>query len=175
MTGYQGVKAWREKQPNIKQIRAVEGRKWRAAHPAVAREIKQRYREKHIKELRPREAEQARQRRAADPEGDLRRRRAFQKRKSDKQVTVAGRPKPDVCEICGELHIRIVFDHCHRRGHFRGWICDRCNRVLGLVKDSAELLSMLSHYLIQDALNGPSAAESAVSDPEREHHKDVTL
>ena len=42
---------------------------------------------------------------------------------------------------------RIVFDHCHQSNSFRGWICDRCNKVLGLVKDSVELLNKMGTYL----------------------------
>jgi hypothetical protein len=62
-------------------------------------------------------------------------------------LQLAGREKPEFCEICNENKFRIVFDHCHELGHFRGWICDRCNRVLGIVKDSVELLGKLSTYL----------------------------
>jgi len=59
---------------------------------------------------------------------------------------LAIRPKPDFCDICGEGG-RIVFDHCHKRGHFRGWICDRCNRALGAAGDNIRLLRMLVAYL----------------------------
>jgi len=40
-----------------------------------------------------------------------------------------------------------VFDHCHDKGHFRGWICDRCNKTLGLVYDDIDLLKKLISYL----------------------------
>lgn len=69
------------------------------------------------------------------------------KRASDKRVALAGRPKPDACEVCAEPGRRIVFDHCHANGQFRGWICDRCNKTLGMVKDSPRLLIMLAEYL----------------------------
>lgn len=64
-------------------------------------------------------------------------------------LKAAGRPKPEVCEVCGGNHHRpgIFFDHCHSTGIFRGWICDRCNKTLGMVKDSAELLRKLAEYL----------------------------
>lgn len=146
--GYEYLKQWRARQPNIKEIRAAEAQKWRAAHPDLAKEIKQRYLDKSKDERLPKEAQRARERRKRDPEGDLRRRRAFEDRKRAEQIRLAGRSKPGTCEVCGELNIRIVFDHCHLRGHFRGWICDRCNRVLGLVKDSPSLLNNLARYLI---------------------------
>src|SRR3990167_4225882 len=39
---------------------------------------------------------------------------------------IAGRKRPEQCEICGALGI-ICFDHDHITGKFRGWICSRCN------------------------------------------------
>lgn len=59
---------------------------------------------------------------------------------------LAGKKKPENCEICGAMG-RICFDHNHETGKFRGWICHRCNVVLGFVKDNSELLKALSDYL----------------------------
>lgn len=42
---------------------------------------------------------------------------------------------------------RLAVDHCHNTGRIRGLLCARCNRVLGLVADSSELLISLSAYL----------------------------
>lgn len=161
MSDYSKVKEWRAKQPNIREIRAAEARKWRAEHPEVAKAIKQRYRVRNAEEIHPREAEQARVRRARDPEGERRRQVAFLDRRRAKQVEIAGRPRPDVCEICGEFHLRIVFDHCHNHGHFRGWICDRCNKVLGIVKDSGVLLGKLARYLEDGKIDHRSTQKAA--------------
>ena len=60
----------------------------------------------------------------------------------------APRPKPDQCEICGAFG-EICFDHDHMTNKFRGWICKRCNFVLGMVKDSQDLLIKLSKYLYE--------------------------
>jgi hypothetical protein len=57
------------------------------------------------------------------------------------------RPKPECCEVCDKPHRKIVFDHCHETGAFRGWICDPCNVALGLVKDNPETLERLAKYL----------------------------
>lgn len=61
---------------------------------------------------------------------------------------VAGRKKPEQCEICGAIG-KIHFDHNHETGEFRGWVCMRCNLVLGMVKDNKELLIRLAKYLKQ--------------------------
>ncbi len=57
------------------------------------------------------------------------------------------RPKPDRCEACNQNHPKIVLDHCHETGAFRGWLCDPCNVVLGLVKDNPERLEQLAEHL----------------------------
>ena len=59
----------------------------------------------------------------------------------------AGRPKPEICEACEEKRLYIVFDHDHETGKFRGWICDRCNKTLGLVNDNRQILESLIKYL----------------------------
>lgn len=61
------------------------------------------------------------------------------------------------CKIChcpetavsnNYKHIkRLAVDHCHSSGVVRGLLCDRCNHMLGLVKDSIELLESAKNYL----------------------------
>jgi hypothetical protein len=38
-------------------------------------------------------------------------------------------------------------DHCHDSGKVRGILCNNCNRALGLLQDSAELLQRAKNYL----------------------------
>jgi hypothetical protein len=59
---------------------------------------------------------------------------------------LATRPRPTACEICGTVG-RVVFDHCHTSGKFRGWICTSCNRALGYFKDSPNVLLVAVAYL----------------------------
>jgi hypothetical protein len=62
-------------------------------------------------------------------------------RRAEKLTAIAGRPRPTECELCGERPRRIVFDHCHATGAFRGWLCDRCNLTLGQAKERNALKS----------------------------------
>lgn len=75
----------------------------------------------------------------------------------DKKEAIAGRKKPEQCEICGafgsSLKKGIHFDHDHKTGKFRGWICSRCNLALGLVKDNTETLSAMIEYLNKNKTN----------------------
>lgn len=59
----------------------------------------------------------------------------------------AGRPRPANCELCDRPDGQLVFDHCHARGSFRGWICRRCNNALGLAGDNPALLRAMADYL----------------------------
>ena len=65
----------------------------------------------------------------------------------------AARSKPTVCEACEREHDKIVFDHDHTTGMFRGWICDTCNVVLGRYRDDPVLLDKLAAYLRKDRTN----------------------
>jgi hypothetical protein len=69
--------------------------------------------------------------------------------------TRAGRPRPDLCEVCGDTPHRgrwntMYFDHDHRTGRFRGWLCGPDNLILGLAKDDPVRLRKLADYLEQN-------------------------
>jgi Recombination endonuclease VII len=61
-----------------------------------------------------------------------------------------------VCKIChcpetsigfgGEVK-SLAIDHCHDTGKVRGLLCDRCNHLLGLAKDSTKVLQNCIKYL----------------------------
>lgn len=53
-----------------------------------------------------------------------------------------------LCPICGEDE-ELVVDHDHSTGKVRALLCDRCNRALGVVQDSPELLLSLVRYVEQ--------------------------
>lgn len=57
------------------------------------------------------------------------------------------------CAICGifkektERHHRLVVDHCHDTGVFRGLLCHNCNVALGLLGDNINSLHNAIFYL----------------------------
>ena len=59
-------------------------------------------------------------------------------------------PKPadGRCEACGEPNRRLVRDHDHTTGDFRGWLCDHCNRGIGQLRDDPVILVRALHYLL---------------------------
>ena len=53
----------------------------------------------------------------------------------------------DVCHICGQVGPTQI-DHCHETGKFRGFLCGRCNRLLGFALNNISILRKAVRYLI---------------------------
>lgn len=60
------------------------------------------------------------------------------------------------CYICGSEGFiigvnnhneKLAVDHCHNTGKVRKLLCHNCNRALGLMKDSPELLRAAAAYI----------------------------
>lgn len=54
--------------------------------------------------------------------------------------------RPKSCQVCGSED-RICWDHDHKTGEHRGWLCNKCNSVLGFVNDNTDTLRGLIQYL----------------------------
>lgn len=58
----------------------------------------------------------------------------------------------NVCAICKEPQNmgkkNLAVDHDHSNGEIRGLLCNRCNMVLGLVKENTNILMDMAAYLI---------------------------
>lgn len=54
-----------------------------------------------------------------------------------------------ICESQPSIKRKVLdLDHDHKLGHIRGLLCQRCNKVLGMVGENIELLQELIQYLI---------------------------
>ena len=130
-------KAWRKK--NAKRVKATHDA-WVAAHPKRVSEISMKWTR-------------------ANKERTLTNSRAWQAANKDKVKAdhkewrdnkfkaLTGRKRPKVCDVCKRRGRRIHYDHCHKTGLFRGWLCHGCNLALGGVADSAKILRQLADYL----------------------------
>lgn len=142
---YAKVKAWRKANPEKVNEQA---RRYRAKHPETNIKAKAKYREANLDKIRESDKLAKARWRTQNPEKQKERMRRYNERQEALKEQLAGRPRPTECDLCGTLAIgQICFDHCHQTNSFRGWLCDRCNKVLGLVKDSPELLTKMSGYL----------------------------
>ena len=50
------------------------------------------------------------------------------------------------CEICGEDK-RLVIDHDHETGTFRGWLCRQCNSGIGMMNDDPSIIEKALIYI----------------------------
>jgi hypothetical protein len=65
-------------------------------------------------------------------------------------LPVPTRPEPEHCESCGvsppEGHV-LCLDHDHCSGKFRGWLCKKCNRGIGILGDTLARVEQAAVYL----------------------------
>lgn len=54
-----------------------------------------------------------------------------------------------LCAICREtiVYSAAHLDHCHKTGRVRGFLCMHCNRGLGALRDSPDILRAAASYL----------------------------
>jgi hypothetical protein len=64
---------------------------------------------------------------------------------------LAGKPKrPELgtpCDRCGRTDKKLVFDHCHETLQHRGWLCDNCNRAMGMLGDDIAGMILSAKYI----------------------------
>lgn len=67
------------------------------------------------------------------------------------------RAQNGVCRVCGladrsarATNGLLVVDHCHDSGRVRGLLCSHCNRAIGLLGDSPEILKRAAEYVAAD-------------------------
>jgi hypothetical protein len=148
---YAKVKAWRARLPKavLKRKRKEEARKYREKYRQRVRDYGREWKRKHSTP-KSREVEMLKKReyRKTQRFKDAQRARMqrYLAKREELYLSLAGRLRPSRCELCNEA-AKTVFDHCHTSGKFRGWLCNRCNRTLGHVKDSQELLRKMVDYL----------------------------
>lgn len=64
------------------------------------------------------------------------------------KTPIPAHPMPALCECCGGppngCSKELVPDHCHAVGAARGWLCSKCNLLLGLLGD--DLVPLKQRY-----------------------------
>ncbi len=74
-----------------------------------------------------------------------------------KKYEVIKEEQNNCCKICGtneiELKIQLCVDHNHKTGQVRGLLCDKCNNLLGKVKDNINILELAIDYLQKASKN----------------------
>ena len=79
-------------------------------------------------------------------------------RHASKMGQMADYPRTDNCEICGipekDLKKILCYDHDHNTNKFRGWLCSRCNLLLGQIEGNLELSTKMVEYLEKHKRSG---------------------
>jgi hypothetical protein len=133
-----------------REARAAYQKEYAQKNREALRENRRRYREKNRQKIR--EANNASIR---DQNGELtetykERLEAKTEKWRQDLVAMAGRPRPKVCDICGgppDPKKGMHYDHCHQTGKFRGWLCRKCNLMLGNAEDDPSRLREGASYL----------------------------
>jgi hypothetical protein len=60
----------------------------------------------------------------------------------------------DSCEICDAKVKNMYLDHDHSTGVFRGFLCQRCNSVLGFMDDDPDRLEKAADYIRKARMQG---------------------
>lgn len=59
----------------------------------------------------------------------------------------------NACGICEEVFSKTPHvDHCHKTGEVRGLLCGRCNKGMGLFRDSPDVLERAKQYLTREKI-----------------------
>lgn len=55
------------------------------------------------------------------------------------------------CAVCLKVpETTLNVDHCHATGRIRGLLCGECNRALGLLQDSPEIISRAAIFVARN-------------------------
>ncbi len=67
------------------------------------------------------------------------------------------RDAPAACECCGAARAEwlvgytLCYDHCHKTGKFRGWLCRKCNTGIGKLGDTLDGVQRAIKYLQENS------------------------
>ena len=154
---------------NNKQCHACEVRIWRLKNPEKSKQASKRYREanpekyrkasldwknRNIEKVRKQQKIRAKKWRQKNPKDYLRISRLANIRRRCKEhgITLldyyAGRSTG--CQICRHdfSENTMCLDHNHETGKFRGFLCKKCNFMLGNSRDNIAILEKAIRYLI---------------------------
>ena len=53
------------------------------------------------------------------------------------------------CEVCGSKD-KLCYDHDHKTMKFRGVLCNKCNRSIGILGDTVESIQKILFYLTKE-------------------------
>ena len=79
------------------------------------------------------------------------------------------------CDWCGDWRKNLVFEHDHKSGKFRGWLCTKCNTGLGLLGDGPEIIEKAKKYFARTEKEAIQMERPIISDRPRKIRRVNTL
>lgn len=145
---------------NVEKVKAGSVA-WQAANPGKVKVSKSKYRASHVEETKAYDAAyraaNAEKIRASQAKYRASRQASGETLAKDRMRKYGVSPdcfqlmlavQKNACAICKEIFLKPPHvDHCHKTGEVRGLLCGSCNRALGLLKDSPDLLESAKEYL----------------------------
>lgn len=159
------TRLWRIRNP---EKRSNYSKEWRARNPEKVKAQRKKWRDgigkeymvKYLAEYHEKNGEELRYKQSRN--------------RLTKRQTLAGRPMPELCELCDKPETRklkhwkkvglLCYDHCHKTGDFRGWLCFRCNSTLGKMEDDMDLMRKMISYLD----NGGTSTQAKMTELKKE-------
>ena len=157
----------KEQQKNAERYRQ-RAREWQVRNPERAEAHKRQWARRNAEQI----AERSRLRFAANPQKVRQQKRAYIERHRERYlqnraasykkniktartyhyfstygIKLTDYPQPNCCQICKTTNVKLVFDHCHRTGIARGWICQPCNVTMGFAKENPARLRACADWL----------------------------
>jgi hypothetical protein len=59
-------------------------------------------------------------------------------------------PEGTPCALCNKKKNNLVFDHNHQTNRFRGYLCNECNRSIGMLGENMENMVKILNYINKD-------------------------
>jgi len=59
-------------------------------------------------------------------------------------------PEGTPCALCNKKKNNLVFDHNHETNRFRGYLCNECNRSIGMLGENMENMVKILNYINKD-------------------------
>src|ERR1700722_2852769 len=87
------------------------------------------------------------------------------------------RPLSKICECCGRAPGKraLGLDHDHDTGQFRGWLCDNCNRGIGMLGDTLLGAQHAVEYLTRAASSVVASDVPGVPESAGEPSQDIVI
>lgn len=118
---------------------------WRSRHPERSKETQRKHRANNRDTINARSRLHNAVLKETNPE-KLKASCLQSNRRKQEIIGATGEKRSGPCPVCGREG-NLVYDHDHKTGIIRGWICSKCNLGIGHLGDNPAWLRSAAEYL----------------------------